>query len=304
MGDGRARLDVRYGAATDAGRLRTHNEDAHLASPPIFVVADGMGGHARGEDASRAVIDAFRPLASQTWATAEQVTAATQRAQLAVRRLRGGGSAQPGSTLAGVALCEQAGQPCWLVFNIGDSRTYRLRGGELEQVSVDHSQAQALIDEAGYSAARARRAAPRNVITRAIGGGLSATLTADEWLLIAATGDRLLICSDGLTTELTDHLIAATLLSAPDPTVASAALVEAAVSAGGRDNVTVIVIDAERVAGAAAVDTDDIDTLSLVPEVIDEVDTMPLAPEGPSPATAESDTRGAGARAGQGRTFT
>ena len=279
------RLQVRYGCATSSGRQRAHNEDAYLAEPPVFLVADGMGGHARGEVASQAVVDAFRPLGTGEWVTAAQLAMAVSRAQRAVAALRDGSGAEPGSTLAGVALSEQSGRPCWLVFNIGDSRTYRLRSGDLEQVSVDHSQVQALIDDAGYSAARARRTAPRNVITRAIGAGLAEPLPADEWLLIAATGDRIMICTDGLTSELTDHLIAATLLSAPEPAVAAQALVDAAVTAGGRDNVTVIVLDAVAVEGPGVLPGDDVDTLSTCPEGVGpasdgemsttEIDTIP-----------------------------
>lgn len=250
----------------------------------MFLVADGMGGHSRGEVASRAVVDAFRPLSSGEWVNASDLAMAVSRAQRAVEGLRDGGHAEPGSTLAGVALSEQGGRPCWLVFNIGDSRTYRLRAGELEQVSVDHSQVQALIDEAGYSAAKARRSAPRNVITRAIGAGLLEPQAADEWLLIAAPGDRLLICTDGLTTELTDHLIAATLLSAPEPAAAAQALVDAAVTAGGRDNVTVIVVDAVVVDSPAAVPGDDVDTVSTSP------DGVGAASRGPGDGGPEIDT--------------
>ncbi|MCB1253953.1 MAG: protein phosphatase 2C domain-containing protein [Austwickia sp.] len=274
-------LSVCFGAATSAGRLRTRNEDAYLAAPPILLVADGMGGHARGEAASRAVVEAFRPLGELAWVTAAEVTSAVLRAQDAVHLLRSGARGEPGSTVSGVALTQQRGVPCWLVFNIGDSRTYRLRADHLEQVSVDHSQAQALIDDAGLTAAQARRMAARHVITRAIGGGLPDHLAADEWLLFAATGDRLLLCTDGLTTELTDHLIRAILLTVPDPQVAAQSLVDAAVTAGGRDNVTAIVVDAVEVQGAAIPD-DEVDTVSVPPESEEtvDVDTLPLAEPG------------------------
>lgn len=292
MSETTLRFEVRAGAATNAGRHRAHNEDAYLAERPIFLVADGMGGHARGEVAARAVVEAFRPLAGITWVTAAEITVAIRRSQDAVRDLRSGTGPEPGSTVSGVALSQQRGVPCWLVFNIGDSRTYRLRAERLEQVSVDHSQAQALIDEAGYSLARAQRVAAPNVITRAIGGGLPDGLVADEWLMLAAAGDRMLICTDGLTTELTDHLIRATLLSVLDPADAAQALVEAAVTAGGRDNVTAVVIDAVHVEGGSIDDGLDADTVSLLPDLadpLDDGDTVPLlaVPEHAGPVDAD-----------------
>lgn len=231
---------VRWGAASDTGRHRALNEDSYLAAPPVFVVADGMGGHARGEVASRRVVEAFESVAGKAWLGADQLFLTVERAGESVRLLAGEQVA-PGSTLAGVALTHQHGLPCWLVFNIGDSRVYRLRGEAFEQISVDHSRVQELRDSGDEQAAAATG---RNIITRALGGGSAVRPLADQWLLPAVAGDRMLICSDGVNSELTDRLISATLTASGDPQDAAQGLVDAAVGAGGRDNVTAVVVDA------------------------------------------------------------
>lgn len=228
-------LSVAYGAATHRGMVRGHNEDAYLTVPPIFVVADGMGGHMRGEVASSAVVDAFLPLGTKTWLDGDDLAAAVERAALTVRALAADGPA-PGSTLTGVGLAQQSGLPCWLVFNVGDSRTHLLRSGDLAQVSVDHS--------------AVARTGARNVITRAIGGGLS-TPAVDRWLIPVQDGDRLMLCSDGLTNEVTAELINATLQAIADPQEAAQSLLQAALNAGGHDNVTVVVVDCTGVVSTA-----------------------------------------------------
>lgn len=235
-------MDVKFGAATDQGRVRTHNEDSYLTAPPVFVVADGMGGHSRGEAASRAVVDAFSNVATQRWVTTDDVIGCVERAAKSVQALQGELKA-PGSTVSGVALSQQAGVPCWLIFNIGDSRTYLVRDDALTQISVDHSAAR---DPKNPHA-------PRNVITRALGAGLKQRAVADQWLIPAAVGDRLLVCSDGLTGELSDQLIAATLIDRPDPQQAARTLVDSALQAGGHDNVTAVVVVCSDLEGAQGV---------------------------------------------------
>lgn len=244
-------LEVSWGAATHPGAVRAHNEDSFLAEPPIFLVADGMGGHDAGAAASAAVVSAFGRLAGQGPVEPGLVFEAATRADELVRAVPGAGGNPPGSTLAGVALAVQGSHPCWHVFNIGDSRAYRLDADGFEQITVDHSQTQALIDAGLLTSSDAARHPSRSVITRALGAGLPARSTLDQWLLIARTGDRMLICSDGLTGELTDEFVAATLLAVPDPAQAAQALVTAAVEAGARDNVTAVVVDAV-FAGAGA----------------------------------------------------
>ncbi len=262
---------IRSGAATHAGRQRAENQDAFLAGPPVFLVADGMGGHADGRIAAELVARTFADAAWSDPVTPYDLQVATATADRAVRGLASGGRA-PGSTVTGAALSAQDGAPAWLVFNLGDSRGYLLRDGSLEQVTVDHSQQQALLD-AGAPADEGP--GERHVITRAIGAGLRDDAGPDQWLVPATTGDRLLLCSDGLTGELTDALITAILLQHHDPAAAAGALVDAALRSGARDNVTALVVDAlavRRTASPAGWSAEHHDTLDAA--LLDVEDTL------------------------------
>lgn len=244
---------VRAGASTDTGRVRTHNEDAFLADHPVFLVADGMGGHTRGDAAADAVVRQFAALAGRPWLLAADLHEAVSAAASAIEALESVGRA-PGTTLAGVAVTRQSGRPYWLVFNVGDSRIYLARDGRLEQISVDHSRRQELID-AGVDPDAVRIG--RNIITRALGAGRPGVPLLDQWLLPAQAGDRMLVCSDGLNSEVPDPLILATLSSCPDPQDAARALVAAALAAEARDNVTVLVVDAVEVEASAPLGGDE-----------------------------------------------
>ncbi|WP_183097787.1 PP2C family protein-serine/threonine phosphatase [Nocardioides pelophilus] len=241
-------LDVRWGAYSHTGNHREENQDAHLANPPVFVVADGMGGHASGREAAELVVQAFQDTSWGTWVTPQSLKDATATANRLVRELGRQVGGAPGSTLTGVGLAVHDDEPCWLIFNIGDSRTYLMRDDVLEQVTVDHSHHQALVDLGMRSDATPtdRRS---NVITQAIGGGLPQAPVLDQWLLPARAGDRILLCSDGLTGEVSDQLIGATLQAAPNPQKAATALVAAAIAGAGRDNITALVVDAGHVSG-------------------------------------------------------
>lgn len=228
-----------WGTATDRGRLRSLNEDALLAYPPIFLVADGMGGHDAGDIASKLVVDEFSALIGRESASSDEIHECFGRTGQRIRETLAGRTA--GTTVAGVAITEHEGDTYWLVFNIGDSRVYRLADGELEQISVDHSVVQELVDRGDITAEEAHNHPERHVITRAVGTGIAPE--PDYWMLPAGQHDRLLICSDGLTTELTVAQILDALTTLTDPQQAADWLVEAAVNAGGRDNVTTIVVD-------------------------------------------------------------
>ncbi len=230
------RMSVRFSAVTSDGLVRSHNEDAYLTAPPVFLVADGMGGHARGEVASMAAVNAFLSVAAQRWATSDDIVAAVSRASEEVRALAGT-PRPPGSTITGVAMSQQGGFPCWLVFNVGDSRTYLFRGGKLEQITVDHS----VIKE------RPDSLVGKNVITRALGGGLKGPVNPDQWLIPAQVGDVMLICSDGLTNEVSDESICETLTESETLDSAVSELVNSALNAGGRDNITVILVYCDEV---------------------------------------------------------
>lgn len=229
-------------AVTSVGRRRDHNEDAYLEAAPLFLVADGMGGYEAGEVASAAAIGAFGPLVGRRSLNISEVREAYKTAGENVMAVGSGGRRTAGTTLSGVAVSENEGAGYWLVVNVGDSRTYRYAAGKLEQISVDHSLVQEMIDAGELSAEEAAAHENRNVVTRALGAGIVSD--ADFWMIPAAPGDRMMICSDGLTGELTDEQIADVLAGAGTPQRTAQALVDAANAHGGRDNVTVVIVDA------------------------------------------------------------
>ena len=246
---------VHVASASHVGMVRTVNEDALLAEPPVFAVADGMGGHAFGDRASATAVLALHEEFDPEQATdSGHVLAAIRRANDAVRELTAwaGGGTQliAGTTLAGVALVvEHPGDaPRWMVFNLGDSRVYRVSDAErtLERVSIDHSVVQELLDAGVIDEEGARRHPERNVITRALGA--ADEVRAEAWLLPATEPQTFLICSDGLTKELDDARIAELLVPLDPAENLDAAvdrLLGAALAAGGSDNVSVVLLRAE-----------------------------------------------------------
>lgn len=245
------RVEVHHGAATDVGLVRDANEDAFLAAPPVFVVADGMGGHQGGEVASRIVVEEFGRLADEGYDPrdgAEAVAGALRSAQeriaeyAAAQRVRGvPGRRSAGTTAVAAVLVEGEGEPAWLLANLGDSRAYRFVGGLLEQVSVDHSLVQELVDAGKISEDDVATHPDRHVITRAL--GLPGRGEADYFLLPIAAAERLVLCTDGVTGMIDDAAIARILAAADDPRDAADRLVAEAVAAGGRDNATAVVVD-------------------------------------------------------------
>jgi protein phosphatase len=233
-------------AVTDRGRKRPANEDAFGFSVEqgVYVVCDGMGGAAAGEIASSLAVDeTMRLLTGRDGSRsllddAEDAVAAANRSIYSraqrSRNLRG-----MGTTL--VALLVEDGR-AWMV-NVGDSRGYRMRGSQFEQITLDHS----LIDEqvrlGHLSRAEALRSPLRNVITRAL--GTQSSVTADAFELEIASGDLFLLCSDGLTRELSDEKIAALLDPALPPAELCKRLRDAANYAGGNDNITCLLVRAE-----------------------------------------------------------
>ena len=240
-------LSLTYGYGTDRGLRRELNEDSYIASDPVFAVADGMGGHEAGEIASGLCVRALA--AMPQLATGERSITASVLQQYLVRAdnsIREATGARAGTTLTGAVVVEQMGMPYWLVMNIGDSRTYRLSQGRFEQISVDHSEVQELVDAGEITAQEATVHPRRHVVTRALGTGDETE--ADYWLLPVEEGDRLLVCSDGLTEELGDEEILGILSTVAQPQDAVDALIQAALRSGGRDNITAIVVDARNVA--------------------------------------------------------
>ncbi len=249
-----SRVELQYGAATDVGQVREVNEDSYLAAPPLFVVADGMGGHDGGDVASRIVVEEFARLAEEGYdprrgshAVAETLAACHERitAYAEEQSQRTGRDFQAGTTAVIALLVEDGGHdggtPSWLLANVGDSRIYRFVDGDLEQVSVDHSLVQELVDEGMLTREEMSAHPARHVVTRALGG--PELEDADYFLLPLPSAERIVLCSDGVTEMIDDGEVAAILAVATDPRDAADRLVEAAVRAGGRDNATAVVVD-------------------------------------------------------------
>jgi PPM family protein phosphatase len=236
-------MSVQWGSATDPGRVRDMNEDSYLVAPNVFVVADGMGGHAAGEVASAIAVGEFRALAERSELRTEAIVEAISRAN---RQILESGRQHDtrkgmGTTLAGIGIVRVGGSSHWAVFNVGDSRVYRYVHGELRQVSVDHSEVQELISAGYITPEQAKTHPDRNVVTRSL--GTDPAPVPDIWVIPPIAGERFLVCSDGLSRELDDAEIQTILHREPVAQEAATALVTRAVEAGGHDNITVVVID-------------------------------------------------------------
>ena len=235
-----ARGKQSWAALTDIGRVRTHNEDSVLAQPPLFVVADGLGGHEAGEVASSIAVETLRdhaPRRPDAKALARAVKAANREV---IRSAREGFGRQGMGTTMTAAIVEGARI---VIAHVGDSRAYLLHEGTLSRVTEDHSMVADMIRRGQLTEAEARYHPNRSVITRAL--GTDPNMLADTYELDAAPGDRLLLCSDGLTSMLEDGLICEILEQYHAPEVAARMLVDSANDAGGHDNVSVIVVDIE-----------------------------------------------------------
>jgi len=245
---GAATVRLTVSAASDVGNVRPINEDSFLAGPSVFLVADGMGGHAHGDRASAAVARVFAARHErETTTNSPAVLASIAEANLAVRALTPSDAqddAIAGTTVTGIALLEPpaGGSANWIAFNVGDSRIYSWHAGRLEQVTVDHSAVQELVDLGQITRAEAEVHPERNVVTRAM--GVDDDPDADVWLIPAGGQQLFVLCSDGLTKELSDARIAQILSESTTDPIATR-LVDAAVAAGGHDNVTVVVVQAE-----------------------------------------------------------
>ena len=255
-------VSLRWGAVTHVGLRRELNEDSIAAAFPVFLVADGMGGHAAGDRASSLALGSFSRLQRRELPEIESVDAAVRGAFNAVLQA---GDSSAGTTLSGGVLTSHGGGICWYLVNVGDSRTYMLREGVLTQLSVDHSVVQEMIDAGEVTREQARQHPLRNVITRSVGGGQ--ITPPDTWLVPVERSQRLLVCSDGLTGEVDDETIERVLRSNPSPAHATQELLHLALTAGARDNVSVAVVDVD------AVDQDDEGWLDTNHDML--LDTLP-----------------------------
>ncbi|TQL48490.1 protein phosphatase [Homoserinimonas aerilata] len=273
-------IELAWAAETDTGHRRQHNEDSYVVSPPLFAVADGMGGHSAGDLASDAVVTRIAEAATGDFAEEDVIERALRKATKDITRVADEAHLGVGTTATGASLRVIDGQPFWSVFNVGDSRVYLAEGGELSQVTVDHSVVQELVDAGMITAEAAEHHPDSNIITRAV--GFNADAVPDYWLLPLRTGMRLLLCSDGLSKELDSARIREILCG--DGTVAQVAeeLVLRALDAGGRDNVTVVVIEVvaapQPEPGAESANVADDAQADSDEEADEEGDTIPRRP--------------------------
>lgn len=227
-----------FGSRTDIGCLRDHNEDSLVVTPPLFAVADGMGGHAAGEVASEIAVRVLSELAPEH-SDVEALGRAIEEANRAViQAAREGRGRQGMGTTMTAAMLE--GERL-VIAQVGDSRAYLLHQGKLQQLTRDHSLMADMIEAGQLTPEEARTHPQRSVITRALGS--DAHLHPDIYEINVETGDRLLICSDGLSGMIFDDQIENTLRRVQDPQRCASQLVNEAIAAGGHDNVTVIVAD-------------------------------------------------------------
>ena len=239
---------LKHGVATDTGNVRPQNEDAYVASDHLFAVADGMGGHNAGEVASalattllleRAVGQTLTPEWFVDAITAINRTIHESAAESTERR-------GMGTTICALALVNPQSETTELqqvaLANVGDSRIYLWRAGTFRQLSVDHSYVQELVTEGLITEEEARVHPRRNIVTRAL--GIDDRVAVDSWLIPLFAGDRFILCSDGLVDEVPTADIAALAAQQREPQMIADALVALAKRNGGRDNITVVVVDA------------------------------------------------------------
>jgi protein phosphatase len=258
--DADSEVELSWFGMSDVGHRRETNQDSYLTVPPVFAVADGMGGHSAGEIASAAVVRRLAELGGPMPVTRKDIDEALLDAVEDMELDAGETELGTGTTVTGVVFdADEEGRPTWTVFNIGDSRVYQYFKGALTQITVDHSVVQHLIDTGQITADEAEFHPHANVITRAV--GLGEDPAADYARLALIPGQRLMICSDGLTKELTDIGIQHFLATAETAEDAAKQLVEHALGNAGRDNVTVIVVDVHAVGDVR--DTADIATLEI-----------------------------------------
>lgn len=254
---------LRWAAATDIGLKRAENQDSFLAAPPFFLVADGMGGHAGGKQASATLLGHIQPLTGtdvNLRVVRESLEAACEEVMGLVEANINYTISPPGTTLTGLVVLGSLGESAaggsssapatdgskpaqFLVLNVGDSRTYVLREGLLTRLTRDHSQVAEMVEAGMLTVEEARVWPTRSVITRAIGAGQAGLPQIDTWTYPVASPQRFLLCSDGLHSMIDDGAIGRALGDNPTPEAAVNALVNLALQAGGHDNVTAIVLD-------------------------------------------------------------
>ena len=227
-----------YGSRTDVGLVRDHNEDSLTVTPPLFAVADGMGGHAAGEVASEVAIQSLLAHAPQTTDGDDLARAVVEANRAVIRAAREGLGRQGMGTTMTAAILEGSRL---VIAQVGDSRAYLLHQDRLQAVTRDHSLMADLIESGQITPEQAKTHPQRSVITRALGS--DPNTLPDIYEMTVEDGDRLLLCSDGLSGMVDDDLLESTLVRVGNPQKCADTLVDEALAAGGHDNVTAIVVD-------------------------------------------------------------
>jgi serine/threonine protein phosphatase PrpC len=286
-------------AGSDTGRQRRANEDSLLARSPLFVIADGMGGAQAGEVASRLAVESFQPGLPDSTEPELALAALAQTANARIHELSHASAehAGMGTTLTAVYVTEQD----VAIAHVGDSRAYCLRDGELLRLTDDHSLVDELMRQGRLTPEEAVEHPQRSVITRALGP--EGMVEIDTRSFRARPGDIYLLCSDGLTTMISEEEVAAVLLAHPRLHDAGEALIAAANDAGGRDNITVVLIRLEEVDAEQLLNAQDRDTMVDLPAAVPPpAQSAPPAPRRPraaaSPQAPAGRARGRLRRAG------
>ncbi|NTU90115.1 MAG: Stp1/IreP family PP2C-type Ser/Thr phosphatase, partial [Actinobacteria bacterium] len=232
---------ISFGSRTDCGQIRPHNEDSLVVYPPLFAVADGMGGHEAGEIASEIAIETLVAQAPKSL-DAKTLGRAVMAANRAVLRASKDGVGKPGmgTTMTAAMIDDDK----LIIAQVGDSRAYLLHQGQLQRITRDHSLMADYIETGQITEEESRWHPQRSVITRALGS--DPDMVPDLFELNVEPGDRLLLCSDGLSGMVYDEGIRDILDSIPDPQLAADALINAATDFGGHDNITAIVVNVGR----------------------------------------------------------
>ena len=239
---------LKHGVATDTGNVRPQNEDAYVASDQLFAVADGMGGHNAGEVASALATTLLLERAAGQTLTPEWFVEAITSINRTIHESAAESTERRGmgTTICALALVNPQGETTEpqqvALANVGDSRIYLARAGTFRQLSVDHSYVQELVTEGLITEEEARVHPRRNIVTRAL--GIDDRVAVDSWLIPLFSGDRFILCSDGLVDEVPTADIAALAAQQREPQMIADALVALAKRNGGRDNITVVVVDA------------------------------------------------------------
>ena len=228
-------LRIQVGACTDVGRVREGNEDAYMIRDPLFAVADGMGGHQGGEVASNLALERLERATDGDSDLADVVREANRA--VFEQAAQDPGLAGMGTTLTAVRVQDERLH----LAHVGDSRMYLLRDGRLERITRDHTVVEQMVDQGRMTAEDAKIHPQRSILTRAL--GVDEDIQVDEADVDVRPGDRVLLCSDGLTGMVDEDRILSILTATPAPQAACAALIEAANQAGGQDNITAVVLD-------------------------------------------------------------